>query len=93
MSLMGLSCVRESYEFSESYESYMSSTIAYESYEFYVSRIYVSLMSLGCVWVFVYRHFHLPSRVLCVYIYIYIYKRSAHNLLCAGPGILQPCHA
>ena len=46
MSLMGLSCVRESYEFSESYESYMSSTIAYESYEFYVSRIYVSLMSL-----------------------------------------------
>ena len=91
MSLMGLSCVRESYEFSESYESYMSSTIAYESYEFYVSRIYVSLMSLGCVWVFVYRHFHLPSRVLCVY--IYIYKRSAHNLLCAGPGILQPCHA
>ena len=75
MSLMGLSCVRESYEFSESYESYMSSTIAYESYEFYVSRIYVSLMSLGCVWVFVYRHFHLPSRVLCVYIYIYINVR------------------
>ena len=34
--------------------------IAYESYEFYVSRIYVSLMSLGCVWVFVHRHFHLP---------------------------------
>ena len=58
MSLMGLSCVRESYEFSESYESYMSSTIAYESYEFYVSRTYVNRISYeflfhtcdGCVW-------------------------------------------
>ena len=30
---------------------------------------------------------------MSIYIYIYIYKRSAHNLLCAGPGILQPCHA
>ena len=75
MSLMGLSCVRESYEFSESYESYMSSNCVRVLWIWCESYICESYVSLGCVWVFVHRHFHLPCWVLCIYIYICINVR------------------